>query len=63
MIIPFQGDPHDILKENKDFLENTGIYALIRELDHLILKRKSVIIEEVRMIVLYYIILFCIVLY
>lgn len=43
-----EGDPHDILKENKDFLENTGIYALIRELDHLILKRKSVIIEEIQ---------------
>lgn len=43
-----EGDPHDILTENNGFLENTGIYALIRELDHLILKRKSVIIEEIK---------------
>ncbi|XP_073503190.1 uncharacterized protein [Phyllobates terribilis] len=42
-----EGDPHGILEENKHFLENTGIYALIRELDQLTLKRKSVVIEEI----------------
>ncbi|KAM3936856.1 uncharacterized protein RB166_001665 [Leptodactylus fuscus] len=43
-----EGDPNDIIKENRGFLEHTGIYALFRELDQLTLKRKSVIIEEIK---------------
>ncbi|XP_040274986.1 uncharacterized protein LOC120990318 isoform X2 [Bufo bufo] len=43
-----EGNPHDIIEKNKDFLENTGVNALFRELDQLTLKRKSAIIEEIK---------------
>ncbi|XP_075050806.1 uncharacterized protein LOC142136838 [Mixophyes fleayi] len=42
-----EGIPHEILEDNKDVLKNTGIDAVMKELDQFIVQRKQSIIEEI----------------
>ncbi|KAM5193578.1 uncharacterized protein ACMZJ9_017560 [Mantella aurantiaca] len=46
-ILSLEGDPLDILENNKDFLKNSGIDLLIQEFDRIIIQRKNVTILEI----------------
>lgn len=46
-ILSLEGDPFDILRNNKDFLRNSGIDLLLKEFDRIIIQKKKATILEI----------------